>query len=662
MKVSPVFSKTAIPVLMAGLAFFLAYCQPKVPPEIKVEDAEPDLFAAAEGYREQGELEKALNSYQEFVQGHPRAARSALALDRMADMYQALEQPQNAITTLKRIEASYPAYASLPEVKYRIAALYFHKGQYQRSRDEALKWLKRYPGHLLEQDLYILLGDNARALDHNTQAFKWWLKAATIFPTTPQKATQLNERLLALIKDSGIETLEQMARVAADSSYAPPLYYKLGTLYVMGDDLTRAQKAVTALIQATDDPRWVSTGNHLLERIQQRLAVREGAVGCLLPLTGPFAVYGEAVMNGIALGYESLSPGQDRPGMEIVIRDTKGEPEETLDALKDLVEKEKVMAVIGPLSSKTAVAAAEEAQDLGVPIITLTHKQGIPQIGDMVFRHLLTPAQEIDGLLAGVMGQMGLDRYAILYPDNPYGRFCMTLFQDNLQERGGILTAIESYDPAQTDFAEPIQRLVHLNHPQPPSVRKKLARMRIPEKEEETFYSETPQPLIDFDAVFIPDSFQRVAMIAPQLAFYDVLGVRLLGTSPWQSPNLIKMAGEHVQEAIFTSGFFESSWDTDIHNFIVQYKDYFDAGPDALAATAYDTIRLLGEIMKGSDIRTRKALREALLSHGHFNGLTGRVYFGPEGEAHKKPILLTVSGGSFVRDPACTVRNQDPIN
>lgn len=647
-------TQKAIPALIAGVAFFLS-CQPKGPAPVKVEPVKIDRFAEAEAYQHEDQLKAALASYRAFLQHRPRDKRVCLALDRMADIYVALKQPRKAMTTLKRMETACPTYVSMPEIRYRFITLYFQTAQYQKSMDAGRKWLARYPGHFLEKEVYMLIGDNALALKERTTAFKWWLKAKQACQDTPEKAAQLNERIHKVIGESDLTALEHMAEAATGSSYAPHIYFKMTSLYLARDDLPAARETAAALIQSTDDTAWHATGNDLLKRIQQRMAVREGVVGCLLPLTGPFALYGEAVMNGIALGAESVnarSPGQN---MEIVIRDTGGDRQKTLRALEELIREEKVMAVIGPLSSKTAVASAQKAQQLGVPIITLSHKQGLPQMGDMVFRHLLTPTQEIEGLLTGAMDHIGFDRYAILYPDNPYGRFCMRLFQDKVKARGGSVTAIEAYDPEQTDFADPIQRLAHLTPPPSPDIRKKQAARWIPEKEEAAIYPQTPRPYIDFDAVFIPDSFQRVAMIAPQLAYHDVLMVRLLGTSPWQSPKLIDMAGEHIQEAMFTSGFFVHTQDRDVSQFIVQYRDYFNADPGTLAATAYDTIRLLGAVLQDGDIQTRNTLTEALIAYGDFEGVTGKTHFGPDGEAHKRPLLLTVSGERFVRDPACAL-------
>ena len=137
-------------------------------------------------------------------------------------------------------------------------------------------------------------------------------------------------------------------------------------------------------------------------------------------------------------------------------------------------------------------------------------------------------------------------------------------------------------------------------------------------------------------------------MIAPQLVYHDVLDVLLMGTSLWQSPELIETAGDYVQGAIFPSGFFESSGESCVSAFAEDYCVDFDATPGILAATGYDTIRLLKHMMAGEGVRTRGDLKEALLECRDFPGLTGNIVFDPEGEVEKEPFLLTISGRRMV--------------
>jgi ABC-type branched-subunit amino acid transport system substrate-binding protein len=313
-----------------------------------------------------------------------------------------------------------------------------------------------------------------------------------------------------------------------------------------------------------------------------------------------------------------------------------------------MAEKGKVMAIIGPLASKPSMAAAKRAQELGIPIITLTQKEGITFEGDMVFRNFMTPSKEIRRVLNKAIKDMSLKRFGILYPDNSYGRFFMNLFWDQATELGGSVTAIESYQPDKTDFAVEIKKMTGLHYPRPESVQMKVDELKWLEAEERIKEGSDSKkeldPIVDFDAIFIPDNYHQVALITPQFPFYSVFDVRFLGTSLWQSPELIEMAGDYIQGAIFPAGFFMEDGSDPAQDFIKYYIENFEKEPGILAATGYDTIRLLKALMEKGPIRTRKEFQTALIAQDDFYGITGWISFDQNGEVVKDPILLTVSG------------------
>ncbi|MBL7203611.1 MAG: penicillin-binding protein activator [Desulfobacteraceae bacterium] len=643
-------AKKAIPPLMVGIAFFLAACQTKAPPPVEVEQVRPGPLARAEGYLQNGELKKALNAYGAFLEHAPKGERSALALKRTSEIYLKLNQPENALTILEKISREYPDYTWIPGVQYEIADILFRIGEHKRSANQALEWLDRYPDHPLKKDILILLGDNFSALGYKVNAFHWWLKAKEAWSDDPQRiAPPLDEKLNELISSSGPKSLDQLAADAVGTLYAPKIYYRMASIYLEQNETKQAKEAATSLIHSTKDEEWLSKGMELLKRTEEEMAVKQGVLGCLLPLSGPFSIYGEEVLKGIELGLGVRWDQTAQTDLELLIRDTKGKPEEALAALENLVIDEKIMAIIGPVSSRAAIAVAKKAQEMGVPTIALTQREGIVEEGEMIFRNFLTPSQEVEGLLDVAMGQMGLKRFGILYPDNAYGRYCMNLFWDRLNDMGGTVTAVESYGVDDTDFADQIKKMVGLYYPRPASLVQRLEDMKTPEDEEESIYPEEPEPIIDFDAVFIPDSFQRVAMIAPQLAFHDVLGVQLLGTSAWQSPKLVEMARDYIQGALFCSGFVGDSEEPGVRVFVEEYRENFDADPGILAANGYDTIRLLKKVLSEEEIRTRKDLAKALLGSQGFEGVSGIITFDSKGEVEKRPILLTISGNNMVR-------------
>ena len=73
--------------------------------------------------------------------------------------------------------------------------------------------------------------------------------------------------------------------------------------------------------------------------------------------------------------------GQFEDSWELVIRDSHLDPQKTKSAIRELVELERVIAIIGPLARKTSEAAAEEAERLSVPLISLSLTDSIPEYG-----------------------------------------------------------------------------------------------------------------------------------------------------------------------------------------------------------------------------------------------------------------------------------------
>ncbi len=457
--------------------------------------------------------------------------------------------------------------------------------------------------------------------------------------------------MLAIVRESDPDELEEMAQMAAGEPLLPEIYLRMARRYLERGDLDGARRAAMSLVRATPETSYVSEGRHILEAVESERSVNKNAVGCLLPLSGPFAIYGQEVLNGMALGMGLFGDTPPSVGLELLIRDTQGEPEKTVGALEELVSQGKVITVVGPLASKNAAAAASRAQTLGVPLITLTQKESVTLEGDMVFRNFLTQSREVKRLLDCAVEEMGLTRFAVLYPDNAFGRNLMNLFLDQVQKMGGVMTAAEPYDPEGTDFAEQIRKMTGRHGLSSGRGLSKMREMWSPEMEERRIRPEEPEPIINFDAVFIPDHVQRVVMIAPQLLYHDVRDVLLMGTSLWHSPELVQEAGAYVQGAIFTTGFFSGSGDPRVERFVHDYMEAFGEAPGMLAATGYDTIHLLLELMSGGEIRTRRGLQRAILDHRGFEGVTGVLSFDGDGEVTKAPLVLRVSGKTFVPYP-----------
>ena len=316
-----------------------------------------------------------------------------------------------------------------------------------------------------------------------------------------------------------------------------------------------------------------------------------------------------------------------------MIEDSQSEPAVAGTAVGKLADAG-VACILGPLGSQEALEAAKESQRLKVPILTLTQWEGITGIGDYVFRNFLTAAMQVRTVVQYAQAAIGLRRFAILYPEDPYGREMARLFREEVLRKGGEIVREKSYKTDQTDFGEEIRALAGLPSDSPAP--------DVPA-------TAPPKPNPGFEALFIPDSAARVAMIVPQLAYYDIAGIRLLGTSGWDSPELLDTDPERLQGAIFVDGFFANSFRPEVNRFIEAFYMAYRREPDMIEALVFDAADLAVRLVIENRGRTREDFRKSLLQVRGYQGATGRTSFSPSRDAEKELFVLTVKGGQIIQ-------------
>ncbi|MFQ5485916.1 MAG: ABC transporter substrate-binding protein, partial [Desulfobacterales bacterium] len=123
----------------------------------------------------------------------------------------------------------------------------------------------------------------------------------------------------------------------------------------------------------------------------------------------------------------------------------------------------------------------------------------------------------------------------------------------------------------------------------------------------------------------------------------------LLGTNLWHSKKLIKMARRYVQNAILADGFYAESRSKMVKDFVDSFEKTYGERPGYIEAVAFDTARMLFEMVGRPDIRFRADLKEELMNLRGFQGVSGTTSFDDHGEAWKKLYLLRIKGDKFVQ-------------
>jgi branched-chain amino acid transport system substrate-binding protein len=389
-------------------------------------------------------------------------------------------------------------------------------------------------------------------------------------------------------------------------------------------------------------------------------------IGVALPLSGKLAAIGEGGRDAVRLAAGELDKAESP--IRIAVRDTQGEAAGAATAVEDLVLEDGAVAIVGPLTRSEATAAAEKAQSLGVPLVALTSDREVTAAGAYAFRAGLSPEDEIEALVAYAMDQLQHTRFAVFHPRIEYGERMLQLFRERVEERGGTVFAVESYAAEDTTFTKPLQHLVQRDEPWK---RADFGRIVAKCKEApdnfrkarcEREAKENVPPIIEFDALFIPDTADRIALIASAVTAEDMIVERdpkllekiektlgrevkpitLLGTSAWNSPELPKKAGRAVENAIFADVSFDAASDDATKKFVAAYRKHFKRRPEKHEALLYDATRFLRELMATGRPESTDALREKMHRAENFHGVTGEISFQSGNEARRKVKILTI--------------------
>ncbi|MCX5892229.1 MAG: penicillin-binding protein activator [Deltaproteobacteria bacterium] len=301
-------------------------------------------------------------------------------------------------------------------------------------------------------------------------------------------------------------------------------------------------------------------------------------LGCLLPLSGEMSNVGFRVQRGMELAARQAP-------VKLVFKDTLNDPGSAAQAVQELAQDPQVLAIMGPLTSNVAQAAAGAAQSAGLPLLSLSQKADITQTGNLIFQAFLTPRQQVRALVRGAMG-LAIQRYAILYPDSAYGRTFLQIYQEELAAAGLELAAQELYTSGAQDFSPVLATL---------------------KGDLQAQAAATPGTV----ALLIPDDAAVVAAVAGQLSTISQGGIQIMGTNLLHNPRVAPEQLAALQGVVFPDAFFPGDPKPAVQEFVTAYRQQYGENPDYLATQGYALVRLMGQLAQSGEL-DRAALPQKL--------------------------------------------------
>ena len=343
----------------------------------------------------------------------------------------------------------------------------------------------------------------------------------------------------------------------------------------------------------------------------------EIVIGGLAPLTGSVAQYGVAVDNAVKMAVDDINDKGGLLGKRIkyISYDEKGDPTEATNAYTRLVDQDKIVALIGDVTSAPCEAVAQQAARDKLPMITPSGtSEAITTYGENVFRACFIDPYQGQLMASYASKTLNAKTAAILFDNgDPYSSGIADAFEAAAKALGMTITNKEGYASKSTDFNSQLTKIKAGNP----------------------------------DVLLLPVYYNDVVLIAKQ-AKDQGLTATLLGADGWDgvAAQLDAASADVVKNAYFCSQYSASSSDPALQNFLKTYKEKYNEEPNMFAVLGYDAMQIMAAAIEKAGTTNSAAVIKAL-RETNYKGLTGTTTFDDKRNPVREAIITSFDGLNY---------------
>lgn len=340
-------------------------------------------------------------------------------------------------------------------------------------------------------------------------------------------------------------------------------------------------------------------------------------IGGLAPLTGNVSVYGITATNGVKLAIKEINEAGGVLGKQIeyIVEDEKGDVNEAVNAYNKLVNKDKVIAIIGDVTSKPTISVAQLAakETDPVPMVTATATAlDVTKQGTNVFRACFTDPFQGKTMADFAAGSLGLTKVAVIYnSSDDYSVGLTEAFQAEAEAKGIEVVAVESYSKGDIDFKTQLGNIA------------------------------TAGP----EALFVPDYYDNVAMIVNQAQEVG-LDIPLLGADGWDGVVGAIDDADKLEGFYFCNHYSTEDESETVQNFLTNYKAAYNEDATSFAALGYDAAYIMMDAIEKAGSTDRAAIIAAL-AETNLEGVTGSIAFDADRNPVKSVTIIQIKEGKY---------------
>jgi branched-chain amino acid transport system substrate-binding protein len=342
-----------------------------------------------------------------------------------------------------------------------------------------------------------------------------------------------------------------------------------------------------------------------------RAEIRIGAVSCL---SGALSTFGVSSIQGARLAAEEINARGGVLGepLALLVEDNGSKAGETATIVRKFLAQDRVVAILGDLTSSATMEAAPLAQAAKVPLLTPSATNiAITRIGPYIFRSCFT-----DPFTGQAMARFALDTLhagqAVILNDvkQDYSIGLSEAIKSYFDGHAGKILREISFSSGDTDF------------------RAQLTAAKV------------LRPAV----VFLPAYYTESGLVIRQAR---QLGLKMpfVGGEGWDSPAFFEVAGKSADGCYYVNHFSPQDPSPIVQTFVRTYQQHYHTLPDALAALWYDGAKLLAQAVQTAGSQDPTKIRDALAQTKSFPGVTGAITIDENRNAAKPAVILGIENG-----------------
>ncbi len=569
------------------------------------------LFAKAETLYHENKLLESRASYEDFLRAFSTDSRAPKAVMRLGEIDYKNKSYLSALRHYQYFLGTFPHSTLVYSVKLDMGRCYFEIERYEEAEKLLRETVQLNPDPTQKWKAFVYLGyidDKRLELEEAFKKFKQIMDRSP-YPEIKQEAA-------SYIKNMVDQKLNKKQLVSLANSLGPEfpadlILQKLISIYRIERDLGNYQISLEYLIFRLPNHESREHYEKLLIRLKTDPS-RVIRIGVVLPLSGKRAIVGQRVLQGIQLAINDLS-ARDKSRLELVVKDS-GLGREVVQVVEELAQDPNVIGIIGPVLTEDVESVIPIIEKYQLPIFTPTASTlGLADKSPYIFRNALTKELQARYLARHAVNELNLYRFVVMYPTAAYGETMRKVFEDEVRSFGGHIVESISYERTQTDFKKQILQLGgmaddrlkakiqrHIKRgTQPPPLNDWGVKSR-PLVEGGLYADDEVEALkvaleLNYDAIFIPGYYDKVRLIVPQLAFYNIENILLMGGNGWHSRELVDAARNYLKTVLFVDGFYVNSQNERTVKFVDMFLSTFGQNPTIHSAQSYDAANIFFE-------------------------------------------------------------------